>query len=75
MQIDRTKLDWFSVSEAGVENAEFAARYDGRRYVAYGRFDSIDEYAVDHGPTQADVDAISALLDDAYEPQVGVAQI
>ena len=65
-------VQWFSRQPATGEGVEFAARVGGRRYVAYGTYASIDEYAVNHGPTQGDVDMISRLLDEGYDPSTAV---
>jgi len=48
-------------------NGEFSVELKERRYVAYGDYSS-DAYAVVHGPTQEDVDVISALLDAGIAP-------
>ena len=65
-------VQWFSRQPATGEGVEFAARVGGRRYVAYGTYASIDEYAVSHGPTQGDVDMISRLLDEGHDPSTAV---
>lgn len=50
------------------ERVEFTAEIGDKKYTAYGTYDSIDVYAVEDGLTQDDVDVVSALLDDAWEP-------
>jgi hypothetical protein len=74
--IDPSELDYFGVTgidDRGTAAAcEFRATYAGRIYVAYGSYESLDVYSVGHGPTQADVDMIAALLDDGFEPASGV---
>lgn len=52
----------------------FRATINRVRYTAYGTYESPDVYAVEHGPTQRDVDVISALLDDGWEPMSGVTE-
>ncbi len=60
---------YFSYTPCGTnEEVEFQARIRNDRYTAYGTYDSIEEYAVVRGPTQNDVDIISVLLDEAWEP-------
>lgn len=76
MKIEGEKLDWFGVDATDdrgcVAECHFSATYDGQLYHAYGSYESLDVYAVDHGPTQRDVNIISALLDDGFEPAAGV---
>lgn len=68
---------WFSRKRVNLEidgdpDMEFRARIGSRRYTAYGRWSGPDDYAVEHGPTQEDVDVICALLDEGYEPDTAV---
>lgn len=52
----------------------FQATISRVRYTAYGTYESLDVYAVEHGPTQRDVDVISALLDAGWEPKSVVTE-
>ncbi len=63
----------FQFVESDTRQVEFQVRIGRKRFVAYGSYVSIDEYAVTHGPTQNDVDVVSALLDGDWEPSAEVA--
>lgn len=73
--IEVVNLDYFRINETDDRGCafgcEFSAIFNGRRYTAYGAYESLNVYSVDHGPTQADVDVISALLDEGFEPDAG----
>ena len=82
MKIDRDQLKWFAVrgvngvdASARADACAFTAHYGARKYSAYGRYTSLDEYAVIHGPTQDDVAVISALLDQGFEPTAEVSEV
>jgi hypothetical protein len=62
----------FQFVDRDTRQVEFQVRIGRKRFVAYGSYVSIDEYAVEHGPTQNDVDVVSALLDDTWEPSAEI---
>jgi hypothetical protein len=67
---DISEITAFGYTRIDAQEVEFTASSSDRRYVAYGQYVSADEYCVDHGPSQDDVDMIAALLDSGRQPKL-----